>query len=359
MNKMPRKKSTEHYDVIIAGASFAGLAVANQLKGYRALLVDRKPVGSGQTSACGTIWQTLSHWGLTDTMLQTHNTIMLHTARRSFEFPSPYPWCTFDYPQLCETLFNRSGADFLQAAVLGTDGETVRTNRGDFSARCVVDASGWRAVLASSLLSGFAQNTPMNFGIETIRPLPGNSQPDPSALHFWYDPAILAGGIGWFFPRGETVSVGLGSYRGATHLKRPLTRFAESFAIQPDGIHGTYFPSTLRSPTVGNVFVVGDAAGMCIGLTSEGIRPAMFFGEVCGRIVQCILAGKLTRFGGLAEYGAFVEARRSFFQIFSATQAILTRLPTPWIDPVMRVVTHDSVLPWVLDQYWGLTRAWD
>ncbi len=48
------------YDVIIAGGSFAGLAVANQLRGQRVLLIDRKPIGSGRTSACGTIWQTLN-----------------------------------------------------------------------------------------------------------------------------------------------------------------------------------------------------------------------------------------------------------------------------------------------------------
>ncbi|NIW91899.1 MAG: hypothetical protein GWN20_03100 [Phycisphaerae bacterium] len=45
----------EDYDVIIAGASFAGLAVANQLSGHKVLLIDRKPNGAGQTSACGTI----------------------------------------------------------------------------------------------------------------------------------------------------------------------------------------------------------------------------------------------------------------------------------------------------------------
>lgn len=359
MNEETQKISREDYDVIIAGASFAGLAVANQLCGQRVLLIDCKPIGSGQTSACGTIWQTLNHWNLTDTVLQIHNNIWLHTARQSFEIPSPYPWCTFDYPQLCEILFERSGADFLQAALMGTDGETVRTNKGDFRARCVVDASGWRAVLASSLIPDFARSTSMNFGVETIRPLPKDGPVDSSALHFWYDPDILVGGVGWFFPRGETVSVGVGSYRGATHLKRPLTRFADRFAIQPDGLHGTYFPNTLRAPTAGNVFVVGDAAGMCIGLISEGIRPAMFFGEVCGRIVQRIVAGKLPRDAGLAEYAAFVEARRGFFQIFSTTQAILTRLPTPWTDTVMRVVTHNRVLPWILEQYWGLTRDWD
>lgn len=347
------------YDAIITGASFAGLAVANQLRGYRVLLVDRKPIGSGQTSACGTAWQALQYWGLTDTVLQTHDSLVLHTARRSLEFPSPILWCTFDYRRLCETLFHRSGADFLQAAVQGYDGETVSTNRGDFRARCLVDASGWRAVLASSLHPGFARDTPMNFGIETIRPLPKESQVNPSGLHFWYDPAILPGGVGWVFPRGDTASVGVGSYRGATHLRRPLTRFAERFGIQPDGLHGTYFPNRLRAPTAGSVFVVGDAAGMCIGLTSEGIRPALFFGEACGQIIRRVLAGELTLEAGLAEYAAFVEARQFFFQVLSTVQAFLTRLPPPWIDGIALVIQHERLWQWVLDKYWGLTRAWD
>lgn len=347
------------YDAIIVGASFAGLAVANQLRGHRVLLVDRKPIGTGQTSACGTILRVLEHWDWAEAVLQVCDRLVLHTARRSIEFPSPYPWCTFDYRRFCETLFERAGAEHLQTAARGFEDGWVCTNHGDFRGRCVVDASGWRAVLASSVVPGFAQAAPMNFGIETIRPLPDDARVDPSALHFWYDPAILRNAVGWVFPRGETASVGIGSYRGATHLRLPLTRFAEQFGLEADGLHGTYFPYTLRDPTVGGLFVVGDAAGMCIGLTGEGIRPALFFGEACGRIVRRVLEGELTLEAGLAEYAAFVEARRRLFQVFSAAQAILTRLPPAWIDAVALLIHDDRVRPWVLGKYWGLTREWD
>jgi flavin-dependent dehydrogenase len=330
----------EDIDVIIVGASFAGLAVANQLSAQRVLLIDRKPVGSGQTSACGTILQVLQNWDLTESVLQKHDSIVLHTARNSFEFPSPYPWCTFDYRHLCESLFDRSGADFLQAAVIGYDGESVNTSQGNFRARYVVDASGWRAVIASALQPGFARKNEMNFGIETIGSLPNDAHLDPTNLHFWYDPAILKSGVGWVFPRGETASFGVGSYRGATHLRRPLTQFVDRLFIQPNGLHGTYFPQTLRNPIAGRVFVVGDAAGMCIGLTGEGIRPALFFGETCGRIVRRVLVGKLTLEAGLAEYTDFVEARRFFFQIFSGAQDILSRVPVRWIDSVARFLNN-------------------
>jgi hypothetical protein len=98
---------------------------------------------------------------------------------------------------------------------------------------------------------------------------------------------------------------------------------------------------------------------MCIGLTGEGIRPALFFGEACGGIVREIMASKLTLEDGLAKYAAYVDSRRKFFQVFSSSQSILTRLPTPWIDTVMRVGNHGKILSWVFGQYLSLTHEWD
>ena len=349
-----------NYDAIVVGASFAGLAVVNQLRGRRVLLIDRKPVGSGQTSACGTILRVLEYWGVTEAVLQTHDHIVLHTAEGVIEFPSPYPWCTFDYRQLCQTLFARAGVEFLQASAQETHTGQVVTDHGRFNARCVVDASGWQARLASSRDPDFARRDALNFGIETICPTGRVPAACPTqSLHFWYNPDILANGIGWAFPRGEAVSIGLGSYRGPTRLRQPLTQFTQQFDLRSNGMHGNCFPHTLRPPIAGSIFVVGDAAGMCIALTGEGIRPALFFGEACGRIVRRVIEGELTPAAGLAAYAAFVEKRRRFFKVFSAAQLALPRLPTLWIDQLIRLLHHDRVRPWLLDKYWGLTREWN
>ena len=344
------------YDVIIVGGSFAGLAVASQLKDYNVLLLDRKPIGSGQTSACGTVLSALERWGLTSAVLQIHKRIILHTKRRRFEIPSPYAWCTFDYERLCKQMFSISGTQFVQAMVTGYRDGWVHTNRGLFNARCMVDASGWRAVLGSSLSPGLAQAMLTNFGIETIRPL--SNYNETSGLHFWYDPDILERGAGWVFPRGATASYGLGSYRGARPLRSALEQFGARFQIEPDGVHGTHFPSGLRTATLEKIFLVGDAAGMCIGLTGEGIRPALFFGEVCGNILRKILEFELTLEEGLAEYEAFVKTRRIFFEIFTSAQWILTRLPARWIDWVAAVVLQNRIRDWLLDRYWRLTKEW-
>src|SRR3979490_2543828 len=57
----------------------------------------------------------------------------------------------------------------------------------------------------------------------------------------------------------------------------------------------------LRS-TVGRVFAVGDAAGQCLPLTAEGIRPALYFGGEGGRIVQRVLDGAGSLEAGLEAY---------------------------------------------------------
>lgn len=345
------------YDVIIVGGSFGGLAVASQLQGYKVLILDKDPVGAHQTSACGTALPVLQYWGLQDTVLQVHDRIVLHTKRKTFEFPSPFLWCTFDYEKLCKQLFARSGAEFAQASVLGYRNGWVETNQGSFTAKCVVDTSGWRAILASSLAPEFSQKSAMNFGIETIQHTSALHANE--GLHFWYDKSFFKDGVGWVFPRGETASYGLGSYQGAMPLADLLNQFMGRFEIHPDGIHGTYFPSQLRRATVGPIFLVGDSAGMCLGLSGEGIRPALYFGEACGLTLHRVLAGTISLADGLAEYDRFVEKKRFFFNTLAVTQRFLHRLPERMIDGLAALIQRDPVLSWVMESYWNLTGDWE
>ena len=64
-------------DVVIAGASFAGLAAARALGG-RALLVDPVPVGEGQTSACGAPVGVIESLGAQGSIQQRHDELIFH-----------------------------------------------------------------------------------------------------------------------------------------------------------------------------------------------------------------------------------------------------------------------------------------
>jgi flavin-dependent dehydrogenase len=338
------------YDTIIVGASFAGLAVANQLRGHRVLLIDRKPIGTGQTSACGTLVCILRALGLDDAILQIHDRLVIHTPGRTFVYPVAEPFCTFDYALLCRLLWEQGDAEFVLAAALGLEGDQVRTSRGTFRGNVIVDASGWRAVLGSHLRPDLVRRDRLNFGLETTAAYQDDG------LHFWYDPRrLLPMGITWAFPVGEFSRVGIGSYRGDTRLSPGLDRFLADLDLRRDGLHGGYFPHTLREPLslAESVLLVGDAAGQCLGLTGEGIRPALFFGTHLGHLLRRVLDGQMDLEEAWRAYRRLVAAHKPGYGLLCLAQRVVPRLPLLLVQGLMAFVNRPAVLRLVLALYVG------
>ena len=90
-------------DVLICGASFAGLAVARELRasGARVTVLDRYEIGERQTSACAAPTEWLRNLGLEPAIRQTFGSLVVHTPRLTARWPLPFTFSTFDYPQLC------------------------------------------------------------------------------------------------------------------------------------------------------------------------------------------------------------------------------------------------------------------
>src|SRR3954465_11709009 len=91
------------YDVLICGASFAGLAVARELtgSGARTLIVDRYEVGERQTSACAIPTAWIDGLGLQDAIQQTFDDLLMHTPHGSVRWHLPWSFATFDYRTIC------------------------------------------------------------------------------------------------------------------------------------------------------------------------------------------------------------------------------------------------------------------
>ncbi len=341
---MVKQRGTE-YDAIIVGGSFAGLAVASQLRG-KVLLIERNEIGAHQTSACGTLFGVPERLGLLDTVLQVHHRLLFHTASRTIAFDvSEAPFCTFDYRAFCRGMVSAIEAEILQAKVLGLEGEEVVTDAGRFHAPILIDASGWRAVLASSLRSDFVPRERMSYGIETIAPRRGDG------LCFWYDPNLLPKGVAWFFPIGGAARIGVASYAGDGHLKAHLELFLETQGLHKAEVHGGYFPAGLREPTVDRIFLVGDAAGQCLPLTGEGIRPALYFGQRLGTIVQRIINGEIVLGEGLKEYRAFVARHRGLFHLLGFFQRLILAVPTSVADRLIALTCREPFRSSILRGY--------
>src|SRR5919107_1104708 len=117
------------HDVLICGASSAGLAVARELagSGARVLMLDRYEVGERQTSACGIPTSWLEALDLMGSHRQTFHELVVGTPYGTARWPLPWTFSTFDYPSLCQLLFEQSDCDFETAKVNGRTGDTVHT----------------------------------------------------------------------------------------------------------------------------------------------------------------------------------------------------------------------------------------
>src|SRR5205823_13646928 len=93
-------------EVLVCGASFAGLSVARELagSGARVLVIDRYEVGERQTSACAAPTAWLERLGLEDSIRQTFQVLVVHTPHPTFRLRPPWTFSTFDYRELCALL---------------------------------------------------------------------------------------------------------------------------------------------------------------------------------------------------------------------------------------------------------------
>jgi len=312
------------YDAIVVGASFAGLAVARQLRGD-VLLLDRNEVGAVQTSACGTPLWVPQALGVPDSVLQVHDRLTLRTPTRTVTYDlSAVPFCTFDYRRFCRGLLAQTRARFLRTPVTGLEEGAVSTGAGRFTAPVIVDCSGWRG----ALINGRGESRPAagaySFGLET------RSDVSDNGLSFWLDQRVFPRGLGWVFPVGKGSLVGLGSYTGFSRLRPALEGFLRDLGATPTTYHGTFFPNRLLRATAGRLFAVGDAAGQCLPLTAEGIRPALYFGSECGKLVQQVIEGGLALGAALERYRRLVERYRRAYRILGWAQLAATHVPTRW-----------------------------
>jgi flavin-dependent dehydrogenase len=334
-------------DVLICGASFAGLAVARELagSGARVVLIDRYEIGERQTSACAAPTEWLDNLGLGASIKQTFSRLVVHTPTGTSTWPLPWTFSTFDYRELCRLLFEQSDAEFETAKVDGRTDTTVHTDRGDVRAPLVVDALGWRRMLGS----GANVQPPEAFlsrGLE-VHP-PGGAED----LELWLDPKYVPAGYSWSFPADDEVRVGVGSFDPRFHVKDPTLELARDVGVPAEGFQGNWIPHKLRKAVDDDVFFAGDSAGHCLPVTAEGIRTALYFGIACGRELRAVVDGRKTREEALRAYGAFSDSHAAAFLWLKRTQNVVSRLnPTPVMPHVVKAMTNERLLRWAFNHY--------
>ena len=324
-------------DVLICGASFAGLAVARELAGCGAsvLIVDRYELGERPTSACATPTPWLQALDLTASIRQEIPHMRFTTPHGSVRYRLPWSWAAFDYRHLCRLLYAQSDARFETATVQrcvppgearggdragaraaetiaggaraaetiaggarAADVIAVQTDRGVLRARLVVDALGWRRVLGAS---GFQPpDAPLSRGLEV------HPQGHGEDLEVWLERPLVRRGYGWRVPADGEARVGVASYAPAQHVRagpsswpsargssRPASRAtgfrtvcgrrrrtrSSSSAIppgtaSPSRVRGSALPSTSGSPVAASLSPCSSSAARALTPCAAMTRSA-------------------------------------------------------------------------------------
>jgi digeranylgeranylglycerophospholipid reductase len=338
-------------DVLICGASFAGLTLARELEssGARVLMLDRYEIGERATSACAAPTEWLERLGLRDSVRQTFGELVVHIPTGTVRWPLPFTFSTFDYRRLCALL--RAGSpscDFDTATIEGVEPgavHRVRTDRGELRAPLVIDAMGWRRVLsrAAPIQPPAAR---LSRGLE-VHPEGRGGE-----LEIWIDPRYVRAGYSWSFPAGEELRIGVGSFEPRDHVRDSTVALAAERGCAPVRFQGNWIPHQLRAATEDGVFFVGDSAGHCLPLTAEGIRPAFYFALALGRELRHVLAGRATREQALERYGAFSAQHSWQYSCLLGAQHLVgrTRAGLP-LRAAVRVVAVPRIAMWAFRHY--------
>jgi len=337
-------------DVLVCGASFAGLAVARELagSGAKVLVIDRYEIGERQTSACGvpTVW--LQALDLMGSLRQSFDELVVHTPYRTSRWQLPWSFTTFDYRELCALLWAQAESSeigFETATVTGRSGFAVQTDRGELRAPLIVDALGWRRSLSNATPIQ-PPKARLSRGLE-VHPH-GSGQ----EMELWIDPRVIRSGYGWSFPAEDELRVGVGSFWPTHHVKEPTVRLAHDLGLPPDGYQGNWIPHQLRSAVEDGVFFAGDSAGHCLPLTAEGIRTALYFGIACGRELRAVVEGHSQRAQALVRYGAFSDSHaRKYSWLLGVQRAVGQMTPSRATTALVHAFENRRLSAWAFTHY--------
>jgi menaquinone-9 beta-reductase len=343
-------------DVLVCGASFAGLALTRELagSGARVLVIDRYEIGERQTSACAVPTTWLDALDLRGSLRQTFEELVVHTPWRRTRWKLSWTFSTFDYRELCALLWEQASAEnteFETATVEGREGFTVHTDRGELRAPLIVDALGWRRVLSHGTPIQ-PPNARLSRGLEVHPHGTGD------AMELWIDPRYIRAGYSWSFPAGDEVRVGVGSFWPSHHVREPTVRLAGELGLGESGYQGNWIPHELRPAVEDDVFFVGDSAGHCLPLTAEGIRTALYFGIACGRELRAVLAGHSTREQALERYSAFSDAHAWKYRSLLFSQHAIGRItPSRALTRFVSIFEYDRLCDWTFKHYMRIAPA--
>ena len=325
------------YDVAIVGAGPAGSTAAYHLAaaGASVLLLDKatfprdKPCGGGVTGRAARQLPFSIAPVVEDVVDRMECGLRYgkHVTRRA---RTPIAYMT-QRKRLDHFLLQKAA----EAGAEVREGETADARELD--ARIVIGADGCNGSSAKQL--GLADRIVHGVALEANYPYEARY-----AGAIVLEIAIIRGGYGWIFAKGDHLNVGVGGNgEEAPKLRAELRRMCEAYGIDPDAARDTRgyrLPMRMARTRLarGTTAVIGDAAGLVDPLSGDGMYEAFLSAKLVSNAALEVLAGRAET---LDAYQAAVERRiapltragwgaKRAFERFPRTTYAIARLSVTW-----------------------------
>ena len=200
----------------------------------------------------------------------------------------------------------------------------------------MIEAAGWRTSAPKGRAARRARAPRKSFGVEARQPFRGDG------LHFYVGPSNGSRRFYWIFPAGDHVRAGLATYTGHSALSQDLVDFLGRHELgDPGHQHGGFFTSRLIDPIRDGMFVVGDAAGQCLPVSGEGIRPAWCSASSPGAWPSACGSASCRSTRPCRGTGPTSSRGRAATASSTASRSILNVLPDPLFAAFARTIASD------------------
>ncbi len=328
MTALGASREAADYDLVVAGAGFAGLACARRAaeRGLSVLVLERQSEPGERIHTTGIlVKEAWEEWAAPASLVRRIRRVRVYDPNHRFvelERDS-YFFMATDTAGLLRHIVSetrRSGAEIRfgspyegvasagpgarsagpgarSAGSRGTRGSMPLTLVGSGAASGVtccflVGADGARSKVAESF--GLDRNRRLLKGVEWEYEL---RSADGDCLHCFVDPECAPGYIGWVVPGVGVTQVGLALHRDRrADLRRFSEKIDDLFGLSGRRVlekRGGVIPigGRLRNFHAERMLLVGDAAGMVSPLTAGGIHQAYRFGKLAGDAIAEYLNG--------------------------------------------------------------------
>jgi digeranylgeranylglycerophospholipid reductase len=321
--------SEYHYDLVVVGGGPAGSSVAFEASksGIKVALIEKEETIAQSVRTSGVTWiQNIKEFGIPE---DRYNPI------KNYSFCSPNNEVTISdtishaavldvrktYRWLAEQAKNEGTDIFLKTSIKDVvkdkEGDIVgvsgTSKEGDiiFHAKIIVDASGFSSTISKAM--GFVTQW-KRFGVGAEYEVSAENV-DPETWWLMVGQKYSPAGYAWIFPVGKNIvriGVGVGKPESIVDPTERLKELMDSKIgpikklgkITPIEFHYGLIPNDglSRKTVYNNLILVGDSAGQANPLVLEGIRYAIKYGRVAGKIASDAIKSGITNESALYPY---------------------------------------------------------